>query len=198
MSIGPQHRRREASSRRAFLKLSSVGLAGGSAALIGACGNGKKATTSVANGPDAQGGADVVILNRALDLENTAIAAYTAGLPLLTGGLRATAKHFLMQEMEHADGLSTAIKSLGGTPNQPKGSYDFGKLKHPTDALELANALEHTAVRAYLAAIPKLGSPDLRATAASIVTAEAEHITVLLTALKKPPVPAAFVTGRVS
>lgn len=190
---------RDPTSRRAFMRMSGVTLVGGSAVFIGACGSKKKAaavpaaTTPASKGA---GGGDVAILNSALDLEHTAIAAYTAGAPLLKGRALADAKYFLSQEMAHADGLTTAIKQLGGTPNKPKAAYDFGSPKSATDVLKLANMIEHTAVAAYVDAIPKLSDPSLRATAAAIVTNEAEHISVLLAALGKPPVPSAFVTGK--
>jgi hypothetical protein len=44
-------------------------------------------------------------------------------------------------------------------------------------------------------AVPKLSDPKLRQTAAAINTNEAEHISVLLGALGKPPVPDAYATG---
>ena len=56
--------------------------------------------------------------------------------------------------------------------------------------------IENRAIAAYLDALPKLSSPDLRATVASIVTTEAEHASVLLGALGRPQVPSAFVVGR--
>ena len=56
--------------------------------------------------------------------------------------------------------------------------------------------IENTAIAAYLDALPKLSSPDLRATAASIVTNEAQHVSVLQGALARPEVPAAFVVGK--
>lgn len=44
--------------------------------------------------------------------------------------------------------------------------------------------------------MPKLSDGRLRGTAAAILTNEAEHVSVLLGAMGRPPVPAAFVTGR--
>ena len=64
------------------------------------------------------------------------------------------------------------------------------------DVLLLANMIEHEAIAAYLDALPKLSSTDLRAMAASIVTNEAEHVSVLLGALGRPQVPTAFVAGK--
>jgi rubrerythrin len=192
---------RDLHSRRVFFRTSGVGFVGGSAVLLAACGsdnNGDtKSTASVAKA--SSGSADVDILNSALDLEHTAVAAYTAGAPLLKGDVLKVGKQFLEQEQEHVDGLTQAIKTLGGTPNPAKASYDFPKLSSQTDVLKFANDLEHMAVAAYIDAIPKLGDGKLRGTAAAIVTNEAEHITVLLGALGNDPIkstPDAFVTGK--
>jgi rubrerythrin len=105
-------------------------------------------------------------------------------------------KAFLEQEQEHADGLAQAIKDAGGMPNRPKPSYDFPTLRSQNDVLRFAVDLEYTAIAAYIDALPKLSQGDLRATAAAIVTNEAEHVAVLLGALGKNQVPDAFVTGR--
>ena len=68
--------------------------------------------------------------------------------------------------------------------------------------LRFAVDLENTVIEAYLDAIPKLSSPDLRQTGAAIVSNEAEHISVLLGALNPgdpaAQVPNAFVTGVAS
>jgi rubrerythrin len=188
-------------SRRDFFRLAGLATAGGSVVFAAACGDdddGGSATAGIMeNG--AGGGRDVMILNAALDLENTAIAAYTAGAALLKGAVLETGKLFLAQEQEHAAGLAQAIRDLGGTPNKakPSAAYakGFPKLRSQNDVLRFAVDLENTAVAAYVDAIPKLSDPKLRQTAAAINTNEAEHISVLLGALGKPPVPDAYVTG---
>lgn len=178
-------------SRRRFFHASGVATAGGSAAFLAACGGGSGKTLN-----QTAAAADIAILNSAIDLENTAIAAYTAGAPLLKGDLLKLGREFLGQEKEHADTLSSAVTQLGGHPSRPKAAYDFPRVRTQRDVLLLANTIEHEAIAAYLDALPKLSGPDLRATVASIVTNEAEHVSVLLGALGRPQVPAAFVTGR--
>jgi len=186
-------------SRRDFLRAAGVTTVGGSAMFLTACGG----DDDTAPGKDAAGGrgeaSDAAILNSALDLENTAIAAYGAGAALLKGPALEAGELFLEQEREHANGLAQAIKDLGVTPNKPKsaGEYTamFPKLRNQKDVLEFAVDLENTAVAAYIDALPKLKSRELRGTAAAIITNEAEHITVLLDALGQPAVPDAFVTG---
>lgn len=174
-------------SRRRFLGASGVACAGGSAAFVAACGGGAK--------KDKGASSDVVILNSAIDLENMVIAAYTAGAPLLKGEVLKLGREFLGQEKEHADALSTAVTQLGGAANQPRPSYDFPRVRSQPDVLRLATMIEDTAIAAYLDALPKLSSADLRATVASIATNEAEHVAVLQGALGRPQVPAAFVVG---
>jgi rubrerythrin len=127
-----------------------------------------------------------------------AVAAYKAAAPLLTGEVLKVGKRFLEHEQEHADGLMSAIKGAGGTPNRAKASYDFPRLRSQADALRFAVDLENTAIAAYIDALPKLGKGDLRATAAAIVSTEAEHVAVLLGALGEQQVPDAFVVGRVA
>ena len=176
-------------SRRRFFQASGVATAGGSAAFLAACGGSGEPKNETATT------ADIAILNSAIDLENTAIAAYTAGAPLLKGEVLKLGREFLGQEKEHADALSSAVTQLGGHPSRPKAAYDFPRVRTQRDVLLLANMIEHEAIAAYLDALPKLSSPDLRGTAASIVTTEAEHVSVLLGALGRPQVPTAFVAG---
>jgi rubrerythrin len=186
-------------SRRDFFRMAGLATAGGSVVFAAACGGDDDASTAAVMENAAGGERDVMILNAALDLENTAIAAYTAGAALLKGAVLETGKLFLAQEQEHAAGLAQAIRDLGGTPNKakPGAAYakGFPKLRSQNDVLRFAVDLENTAVAAYVDAIPKLSDPKLRQTAAAINTNEAEHISVLLGALGKPPVPDAYVTG---
>jgi rubrerythrin len=191
---------RDPQSRRRFFQRSGVmvGATGGSTMFLAACGNDGTTTPNVVTGPDESDQADVEILNGALDLELMAVAAYKAGAARLRGSVLDIGKLFLEQEQEHADGLAAAIKDAGGTPNRAKSSYDFPELRTQTDVLRFAVDLENTAIAAYIDALPKLTQGDLRATAAGIITNEAEHVAVLLDTLGQNPVPAAFVTGRAS
>ncbi len=191
---------RDERSRRDFFRLAGVTTVGGSAVFLAACGDDDKGSQATTDEQGSEG--DIAVLNSALDLENTAVAAYTAGAPLLKGEVLSLAEEFLEQEQEHADAISQAIKDLGGTPNRAKSEAEytksFPKLKNAADVLRFAVDLEETAVAAYIDAQPKLSTGELRGTAAAIGTNEAEHISVLLAALRQPPVPDAFVTGKKS
>ncbi len=164
---------------------------GGAPVLLAACGGGDDESAK----PKPRS-ADVDVLNTALDLEHTAVAVYTAGEPLLRGGMRALGRQFRDQEREHAAALVRAIKDLGGTPNKPRTRYPMPSLRDQAAFLEFVKDFEDTLVAAYLEALPKLSDPQLRAAAAATLTTEAEHISVLLAALGKPRVPEAFVSGE--
>lgn len=184
----------DALSRRRFLAMS--GLAAGSAALLAGCGDDTKNPVRI--GPDESDEADVELLNGLLDLELMAVAAYKAGAAHLNGDMLQLGKILLEQEQDHADGLATAIRDAGGTPNRAESAYDFPRQRSERDVLRFAVDLEGTAIAAYVDALPKLTQGDLRSTVASILTVEGEHVAVLLDALGRDPLPSAFVTGRAS
>jgi rubrerythrin len=183
---------RDPLSRRRLLGMAGVGA---SAALLGACGDDTK-STNVQTLPDESDAADVELLNASLDLELMVVEAYKAGAGALRGSNLQIAKGFLEQEQAHADSLASAIRDAGGTPNRPKSSYDFPRLRSQRAVLRFAIGLENTVIASYIDVLPKLSQGELRATTAAIVTCEAEHIAVLLGVLGEPQVPAAFVTGR--
>jgi len=193
----------DARSRRAFFRASGITFIGGSAMFLAACGQSESSNSGSSGGSGGPGtpgaskemSGDVDILNQALDLEHKAIYAYTAGAKILRGDALRAAKLFLRHEQAHAAALQAAIEGMKGKPHLASPSYQIGAPKTQTDVLKLADMIENVAVQAYVGAIPQLASPDLRATAASIATNEAEHIAVLRTALGMAPVPSAFVAG---
>jgi rubrerythrin len=162
--------------------------------LLSACGEEEKKQDESESSAER---ADAGVLNGLIDLENTVIAAYTAGAPLLKGDLVKLGRQILSQEKEHADALSQAVLDLGGQPSKPQADYtaQFPRLREQADVLSFASQLENRAIAAYVDALPKLSNGDLRARAASIVTSEAEHLSVLLGAQGRPQAPAAFVVG---
>ena len=191
-------------SRRAFLHASGITIAGGTAVFLGACGGGgsgkggKPGVTSTDGGIDPTAiRADVDILNSALSLEHTAIAAYTAGIPLLAGKARAAGKQFLAQEFTHASVLSSLVAHAGGKPNQPSPSYNLGHPRGQAEVLRLLHTIERIAISAYIDAVPKLTPGSVRSTVASILCNEAQHVSVLRSQLGLSPVPSAFVTGSI-
>jgi rubrerythrin len=188
-----------APSRRRFIHLTGAALLGGSAAYLAACGGGgKQPTETTISTTQAQG--DAAVLNAALELEYTAIAAYEVGIPLMKGRARESAREFLAHEREHAAALTRAVSDLGTVPvkPRPRSAYTAGfpPLRRATDFLEFALDVENTAVAAYLDSMAALNTDPLRSEVSSIMTAEAEHLSVLYGLLGRPPVPNAFVTGE--
>jgi rubrerythrin len=172
-----------------------VTAAGGTVAFVAACGGSSRSssTTATTNGQTGLA-ADVGILNNAIDLEHTAIAAYTAGIPLLSGTSQKAARQFLLQEISHVFTLSTLIKRGGGKPRPAKPSYNLGHPRREADVLALLHMVERTLISAYLDAIPKVSPGDIRARLASILANEAQHTAILRQALGQP-VTDALVSG---
>ena len=154
---------------------------------------------SWAGTPSASTAQDIAILNTALGLEYQAIAAYQVGAEsgLLQKPVLDVAVKFQSQHKAHAEVLSSTIAKLGGTPVMAKmpAEYGFptGSLKTQADVLEFAAGLEKGAASAYLGAVPQFHNKDLAKAAASIMGDETMHWAVLLGALGKDPVPAAFI-----
>src|SRR5215211_9244851 len=88
----------------------------GAAAVLAGCGDGGR----TARPGEAAPPPDAAILNRLLDLENTAIAAYAAGVRLMSGDVLAIGRRLLAQEREHAAAVERAIRRLAGVPHEPK------------------------------------------------------------------------------
>ena len=178
-------------SRRGFLALS--GAAAASLAL-GACADGDDEPRR------PRGAADGGLLNVALDLEHSMIAAYGMGLELVDREAARAMRRFLAQEREHARRLAREVERLGGKPRRPKLREEylrsFPALRDGRDALRFAVDLKNAAVRTYLDSVPKFARRRLRPLAASIAANEAEQMSVLLAELGRPPAPEAFVTGK--
>ena len=138
---------------------------------------------------------DVDILNRLLEVEYYAIAAYTAGTPFLSHHDRDAAKQLVGQDVTHASTLAGLIKQGGGKAVSPQPSYDLGRPSAP-EILALLHTLEGRQLDAYLAMIPLLSPGRLRSTAAAIMANDAQHLAVLRVALGRPPVPSPLASGR--
>ncbi|CUA93285.1 ferritin-like domain-containing protein [Thiomonas bhubaneswarensis] len=154
---------------------------------------------SWAGTPSTSTAQDIAILNTALGLEYQAIAAYQVGAEsgLLQKPVLDVAVKFQSQHKAHAEVLSSTIGKLGGTPVMAKKPSEYGfpvaSLKTQADVLEFAAGLEKGAASAYLGAVPQFHNKDLAKAAASIMGDETMHWAVLLGALGKDPVPAAFI-----
>lgn len=167
------------------------------AAGLAACGDGDDEDGQATTDEASEG--DIAVLGALLDLEHLAVAVYTAGVRLLTGPAGELGALLRDQEAEHAAGLEQAIRDLGGRPVRARSEREYARmfrdLRDAGDVLRFALDLESTAAAAYIDALPKLQSAELRGTAAAILTSEAEHISVLREELGREPITSAFVDG---
>ena len=88
---------------------------------------------------------DVDILNHLLHLEHVAIAAYTAGTPLLGPSMAKAGALFLNDELSHAGDLAGLIRETGAKPIKPAPSYALG---HPRNTEEVLMLLHSGRARA--------------------------------------------------
>jgi rubrerythrin len=149
---------------------------------------------------------DAAILESAIGLEQIAVFAYQAAIDsdLLEDGVVGVAELFRDQEQEHADGLITALESMGGTAPEPPTSVEdvdaavpgLGDVESQEDVIRFAIELETAAVAAYYDAHQKLEDAALLQTGASIMANEGQHLVVLRQAVGENPSPAAFATGE--
>ncbi len=181
------------STRRALLGRWQTAITAGAA--VGLVGCGKSSKPNLRTLPPAAKSADVVLLNQALDLEHEAIAAYTAGIPLLDGRAKKAAQLFLTQELSHAGEMRGLVKQAGGRPNKAQAGYDLGRPKSALDVLGLLHDIEHRQLRLYFGAITKLSPGSVRAAVAAVLANDAQHVSVLRSTLGLAPLPSAFVTG---
>jgi bacterioferritin (cytochrome b1) len=179
------------SSRRSLLLAAGAGVAG---AVLAGCGN-QSLRAQVHNSKPVLN-TDVDILNRLLHLEHVAIAAYTAGTPLLSTSMAKAGALFLNDELSHAGDLAGLIRETGAKPNKPAPSYALGHPRNTEEVLMLFHAVEKAQIAAYLNAITRLEPGVVKQQVASILANDAQHVAVVRAALGRPAIPSAFVTGR--
>jgi rubrerythrin len=188
-------------SRRETLRLTAAGVAGGAVAAWSAgCGGGGDKVPTVPTISPEQAKADAAVMNSLLDLERTAVLAYTVGQDKLSGAARRAMRTLLAQEKEHEHAIERAVLSLGVHPirARPAAQYTSGfpPLASAGQVLRFALDVENTQVSAYGDSLGTIVTPELRATIASILATEAEHMAVVLGALHEPQAAQALVTGN--
>jgi len=177
-----------------------LGLAAGPVAIGAGCGDDAGSTDSTGGFGQETGtrpgpARDAQLLNTALELEMTAIAAYEGGVRLLGGNAAALARTFLEHEEEHARRLEQAIRRAGARPVRLTEEPELPAIRTADEFLAFAVEAENGAVFAYTEILPQLSEPRLRGDIASILTNEAQHAAALRLELGEPPVPEALVTG---
>jgi hypothetical protein len=186
----------DGASRRALLSRAGAALAGGAAFSLAGCGGshatGTKAVKQLSASATRR---DVEILEQALELERRTVTAYVAGMPLLPHSMVKAARQFLNEELQHTGELISLITAAGAKAPLRADSYDVG---HPRDAagvFALLGQLEALQIATYLQALPRLSPGPVRAAISSIITVDAQHISMLRLAQGLTPIPSPFVTG---
>ncbi|MGB9184064.1 MAG: ferritin-like domain-containing protein [Solirubrobacteraceae bacterium] len=183
-------------SRRALLGAATTALGSGAAVLAGCGGGGRTAAKAVHKAKPTVQHADIALLKALLDLERRTVAAYIAGLPLLSLPDARIAKQFLNEELQHTGELISLIKAAGGKTAPHLGAYDLGRPGDGPAVLALLHGLERAQISAYLETIPKLSPSPVRAAAATILASDAQHVAVLRAVQGLDPMPSAFLTGQ--
>jgi len=181
----------EPSSRRKLLLGAAAGVAG---AVLAGCG-GESIKQQVHNSQPALTN-DVDLLNNLLHLEHLAIAAYTAGIPLLDQPTAKAGQLFLNDEISHSGDIAGLIREAGGKPIKPDPSYPLGHPRNSNEVLMLLHAVENAQIAGYLYAIQRLEPGVVKQQVASILANDAQHVAVVRAALGQPAIPSAFVNGR--
>ncbi len=168
----------------------------GAGALSALTGCGASAPSGAPVAP-AAADTDLHILTAALALERRTVTAYIAAIPLVPHDFVKGAKAFLSEEQAHAGELISLIKGAGGKAPDRADTYDLGPPpRGPEDVVARLHALERLQIASYLTWIPHLSPGPLRATVASILASDAQHVAVLRATQGQPALAAPFVTGH--
>jgi hypothetical protein len=143
---------------------------------------------------------DVDVLNRILQGEYFAIAAYDAavGTKLLSDKVVVVARGFQSDHRAHAQAIREAIERLGGRSSAAKtwaeyaAQYPPPELASEADVVRYAASLERLAAIADTKAVAAVQDPALRTLFARIGGVESMHWAVLRSSLGEPPVPDSF------
>jgi hypothetical protein len=182
-------------SRRALLRGAGAALTGAGALTLAGCGRASAGRKAVKKLPPSIRQHDVEILAEALELERRTVAAYVAGIPLLSHTQAKTAQQFLNEELQHTGELIALIKAAGGQAGPRANSYDLGHPSEGAEVLALLHSFEAQQLGSYLRWIPKLSPGPVRAAVATILTVDSQHISMIRLAQGQEPVPGPFVTG---
>jgi Ferritin-like domain len=184
-------------ARRELLAGAGATVAAGATVVLAGCGsNAHVPRHAVKSAPASVRRRDIAILNAALYLERRTVAAYTAGIPLLTRPQRKACGQYLNEELEHTGELLALIKAAKGVAIPRAPSYDIGHPRDGAAVLALLHELERQQIAGYVAAIPKLSPGPVRSAVASILASDAQHIAMIRLEQGEDPLPTAFVNGR--
>lgn len=147
------------------------------AALLAGCGGGGNGGGTKTTADEKA--ADVELLNAAIGQELATIDAYEFGLRLLHGKRAAAVRQMRGQAQEHIDGMTKAIRGLGGQVEAEEDELDLSEVKDETGFLTFAYELESAAIAAYNDTVVGLQTSAPRRVTASIAASKAQHLVIL-------------------
>jgi rubrerythrin len=151
------------------------------------------------SGTDSEKAADVEVLNALFAQELTAVDAYEQGMSHLSGQGLAIAREFRGQDQAHIDGLTKAIRGLGGQVEAEASELEPPGPQSGQEALVLAYEEENVALSQAQDSAAHLEFDAPRTLAAALAASHAQHLAVLRQALGASPlaaVPNAFESGE--
>lgn len=130
---------------------------------------------------------DIELMNRAIELENAGIKAYSDAfsLNLLSAPVLEVAKGFQADHQAHAAALSAAVIAAGGTPATKAAEIQYPPLKSEADVLAFAETVERAAATEYLTDVGTVSTRKIARLMASILGVETTHVAMLAAALKE-------------
>lgn len=147
------------------------------AVLLAGCGGGDSGGGGTTTADEKA--ADVELLNAAIGQELATIHAYDFGLPLLRGKRAEAVRQMRGQAQEHIDGLTKAIRGLGGDAEAEEDELELSEVKDEAGFLTFAYELEGAAIAAYNDTVVGLQTSAPRRVTASIAANEAQHLVIL-------------------
>ena len=182
-------------SRRNFLRISGITLAGAGLVMAGCSSDDDKGTVTdnqnpgVRNGVFDLGGGDLGILTYAYALEQLEADFYTKVINSNSFGStfnseeQAVLVDLYRHEVIHREFFKAALSGAVSSPEQvlPTLTFDYGSLNFSNRAQVLATAqtLEDTGVAAYNGAGRYITTPDYLVLAGKIVSVEARHASAI-------------------
>ncbi|RDI15801.1 ferritin-like domain-containing protein [Flavobacterium sp. AG291] len=181
-------------SRRSFLRISGIALAGAGLVVAGCSSDDDKAPADnqapgVRNGVFDLGGGDLGILTYAYALEQLEADFYTRVVNSNTFGSTFNSEEqsvltdLYRHEVIHREFFKAAISGVITNENQllPALEFDYGSLSfsNRTQVLATAKTLEDTGVAAYNGAGRYITTPDYLVLAGKIVSVEARHASAI-------------------
>ncbi len=135
------------------------------------------------------------LLTAALELERRTVDAYVACIPLLSTDNAKAAALWMSAELQHTGALIGLIFQAGAKAQPRANSYDIGPVpSNQAQALARLASFEQLQISYYLKIIARLQLATARATVASILSSDAQHLALLRLVQGQPAVPSAFVT----